>query len=250
MTVLTAKEDSGKTWLQAKAWGVLVLAIAGAAGIQFWLGIEYTDPMYAVEILPYEAAFAVASVILWYCFFRSHVPIEIRFRRSRTSKQALPLLLVPLIGLLLSLGFAETIDLVPLSKLAATTLCVGIAEEMYFRGIGFGAFRAAGYTPARAVLLSALLFSLFHLTNLVSGLGDIVVFQLLNTFLLGVVFGYIYFRSKNILYLMLIHFVWDFSSIGMGYQGPEGLHTAVTMLMLMMLVGYGVWAFRAIFRLK
>ena len=244
------KQAAGSKIILIKVLAILAFAILFAVGIQFWLDIEYTDPMFAVAILPYEAGFALSSIGLWFFLLRSEVPVKFRYYASRTNKLVLPLLLVPLIGLALSLGLAETIDGLLIAKLAVTTVFIGIAEEMYFRGIGFGGFRAAGLSPARAIIFSALIFSLFHLSNLVSGLGDIVVFQLLNTFLLGLVFGYVYHRTRNLGYLMLIHFAWDFGSLGMRFQGPQIIHTLVTMLMLVMSVGYGIWAMRNILKIK
>ena len=124
----------------------------------------------------------------------------------------LPIVFITLTIIITTLVTSDTLDYTLFAYFFATALFVGISEEMIFRVVGFGSLLASGISPKKAIFLSALLFSLFHLTNLLSGLGITIIIQLINTFMFGVVLAFVYWETKNILYVMLIHFLWDFSS--------------------------------------
>ena len=79
-----------------------------------------------------------------------------------------------------------------------TLLSVGIVapifEELLFRGLVFGELRKI--TPVRvALVLQALLFGVYHM-NVVQGVY---------AFLLGLLIGYIYYRSNSIIAPIIIH---------------------------------------------
>lgn len=79
----------------------------------------------------------------------------------------------------------------------ATILCTVIlgpaAEELFFRKALID--RLSAYHPMDAILFSALLFGLIH--------GNLT--QFLYAFPIGVLFGIIYWRTKNIRYTILLH---------------------------------------------
>ncbi len=70
-----------------------------------------------------------------------------------------------------------------------------VLEEFIFRGIILdGLLRR--YSPAKAILVSAFLFGLFHFNP----------WQFCGAFLIGIFSGWIYYRSRNLLPCILIHF--------------------------------------------
>jgi uncharacterized protein len=69
-----------------------------------------------------------------------------------------------------------------------------VIEELIFRGIILHGFRK-NYHAATAVIISALLFSLFHLNP----------WQMPATFLLGLLLGWIMIRTRNILLAIIGH---------------------------------------------
>lgn len=80
-------------------------------------------------------------------------------------------------------------------QLAAIALLPGICEEVLFRGFFIRFFEGYGTKPA--ILISALLFAVFHLDP----------FRLLPTFLLGLLLGYLTIRSGSIVNSMVSHFI-------------------------------------------
>lgn len=78
----------------------------------------------------------------------------------------------------------------------ASTVVAPIFEELFFRGFLFKGFRQK-YGWKIAVVLSALIFSLFH--------GQVAT--LIPTFLLGSLFAYIHQRTESILPCIIMHFL-------------------------------------------
>ena len=130
----------------------------------------------------------------------------------------------------------------------ATAIAVGIAEEMIFRVAGYRVLVASGSSVKKAIFISALLFSLFHLTNLFLGIGTGIIIQLINAFIMGVVFAYIYYKTESILYVMLLHFMWDFSS----FNAPAFLQSEQnpTIILFPLAIIYFVWSVINVFKIK
>lgn len=80
-------------------------------------------------------------------------------------------------------------------QLAAIALAPGICEEILFRGFLIRFYELNG--KKIAIIISALLFAVFHLDP----------FRLLPTFLLGLLLGYLTIRSGSIINSMLSHFI-------------------------------------------
>lgn len=78
----------------------------------------------------------------------------------------------------------------------ATTVIAPIFEEIFFRGFLFKGFRQK-YGWKIALILSALIFSLFH--------GQVAT--LLPTFLLGALFAYMHQRTGSIIPSIIMHFL-------------------------------------------
>jgi len=74
-----------------------------------------------------------------------------------------------------------------------------VVEELIFRGLLLQGFRR-NYSPLVAVLMSALLFALFHLNP----------WQFPATFMLGLLLGWIMLRTNNILLAILGHAIHNF----------------------------------------
>lgn len=75
-----------------------------------------------------------------------------------------------------------------------TVALAPVMEETLFRGIIQGSiYRRDGAT--KAILLSALLFGVFH----------IIPQQAINAFLVGIILGYIYFRTGSLLSVIILH---------------------------------------------
>jgi membrane protease YdiL (CAAX protease family) len=69
-----------------------------------------------------------------------------------------------------------------------------LSEEILFRGIILKGL-VSRYSPTKAILISAILFSLFHLN----------LYQFFGAFMIGLLLGYLYFRMKSVLPCILAH---------------------------------------------
>jgi len=94
------------------------------------------------------------------------------------------------------------------------TFCVGVSEEGLFRG--FMQTRLVRvYSRRRALLAQALLFGLWHFVWHVSPFNPVgMIFHVFVTFVFGLVFGYFYQESGNLVPLILAHGLVD--SVGTG----------------------------------
>ncbi|KRN04637.1 hypothetical protein FC86_GL000085 [Holzapfeliella floricola DSM 23037 = JCM 16512] len=90
-----------------------------------------------------------------------------------------------------------------------TTFFVGFSEELMFRGILLHVFlekRSIRYS----IIASAIAFSLLHSVNVLGGepFGAMLL-QLVLTFVFGIVFSCLAILIRNIIPLMIYHFIWD-----------------------------------------
>ena len=103
-------------------------------------------------------------------------------------------------------------------------LLPAIFEELVFRGIVFSGLKQKGKTFA--ILISALMFSLFHLS----------IHQTIYPFVMGIVFGCIMFKENNILYTIITHFVCNILSLihsffNLWFISTHWLYIAVAILL-------------------
>ncbi|MEO1637886.1 MAG: type II CAAX endopeptidase family protein [Pseudomonadota bacterium] len=110
-----------------------------------------------------------------------------------------------------ALSWAEIFELGPmiLISLVILTACVGFGEEVLFRGI---LLRSAlrRLHVAHAMLLSAVLFGVFHLINVLAGqsvgtTGQQVIFA----FLVGFAMAPVALRLRNLWPLIIWHWLWN-----------------------------------------
>lgn len=102
--------------------------------------------------------------------------------------------------------------------LAYMWISAAIGEELLFRAFAFSQLeKIFGNSPYTIVILSAVLFSLPHLYQGISGL--------LLTFLFGLAFGFIYMKSRNIWITILIHGMIDTVFLTLSYYGMLDFYT-------------------------
>ena len=76
----------------------------------------------------------------------------------------------------------------------AAVIAAPILEELLFRGIILDGMLKR-YSPAKAILLSAMLFGLIHINPV----------QVVNAFFLGLLFGWVYWKTGSLRSVMLMH---------------------------------------------
>lgn len=115
------------------------------------------------------------------------------------------------------------------TKLIVSTITIytltGIFEELLFRGVVLNAFQDA-FAAKRAgtiwvsLILSALAFGLMHLANLASGQNVVgTLMQVIEATAVGLCFGAVYLRCRNIWVVVILHALTDLSrAIGTNAQ--------------------------------
>ncbi len=101
-------------------------------------------------------------------------------------------------------------------NLAIACLLVGVCEEFLCRGWLLNEFlERFGHSKKGvwySIIISGLIFGLMHIGN-ISGGQDIIatVIQIISAAATGIVFGVIYYKTKNIWSVVFLHGLWDFS---------------------------------------
>lgn len=92
-----------------------------------------------------------------------------------------------------------------LSAMPFQTLCVGLSEEGLFRGYMETHLRKF-YTVGMAIFIQAAFFGVWHFVWNLSPFNPIGMAQYIGTtFLIGLLFGYFYSKSKNLVPLIFAH---------------------------------------------
>ena len=173
-----------------------------------------TVPKSAFDTVIAEG-FILVSVIVAWKYGLIDLPLEFKNGRDTLSKNALSLfagvLWVVVIMFLQYIHISDNVDfnvdgpkdvLLIYSHLSETwfgLFMVGIGgpltEELFFRTAVLGLMLRSGVKPWVAIVLSAFLFGIFHLN----------VWQFVGSGLFGLMIGYIYYKTNNILVVMIIH---------------------------------------------
>ena len=140
----------------------------------------------------------------------------------------LPILVIAILQLVLSLiqadpGYFSNTELI--CSTIVTYSLTGIFEELLFRGVVLNAFQDAfaaksAKTIWASLILSALAFGLMHLTNLTSGQNVVgTLMQVIEATAVGLCFGAVYLRCRNIWTVVILHALTDLSgAIGTNSQ--------------------------------
>ena len=100
-----------------------------------------------------------------------------------------------------------------INAITVPVLLIGFApaifEEVLFRGIFISNLKKKYDKPVTIVLISAIVFSLVHLTNLVGMNMVSVLLQTIVAFATGLVFGAVYFYTEDIVSVIIAHFLID-----------------------------------------
>ena len=187
--------------------------------------------------------FSTAIFILWKYYLKKQPYLYVKHIQQIYFLKTLPLVIVPLLGIIFLLLNQLSLNMGIISLMLLTSIATGVYEELLFRGIVFGSFQQANINLKTAVLLSAALFSLIHVYTVTDYETIDFLLKMLNTFMMGVVFAYIYYITKNLLYIIMIHAIWDFESF-LASTSPVGLHLSIVLFLLTII--YFIWSCRQI----
>ncbi|MBD3925655.1 CPBP family intramembrane metalloprotease [Nocardioides cavernae] len=230
--------------------GIVIVYMAICFGIQLSSGIEYqdffdtADNAYRTAVL----SLAVCSVLLAAFVVWSRWDIMWRDPgRLAMSTLMRAILIMFVAAVVIRLAGLEWGD-VPgdlLLAIACTSVLVGFAEEILFRGIFLRCMRTHGRPEGTAALWTAIAFGLFHLPNVFMGTGAAGLSQIVLAGLSGAV---LYLWRRNYGYIipaMIAHGLWDFSTFLEGNYGRD----LVQVLTLLLTVAVAISALVVLIRL-
>jgi len=130
------------------------------------------------------------------------------------------------------------------------TLCVGISEEGLFRGY-MQTHLEKFYTSKQAILIQAVLFGVWHFVWGLNPFDPVYMFSYVSvTFLIGLLFGYFYSKTRNLAPLVFAHGLFDsvpqaivenqsafdaFQTISLSFQGLAWILPYIVSAMLTLL---------------
>lgn len=111
----------------------------------------------------------------------------------------------------------QSYDVMPfLYAMPFMTLCVGISEEGFFRGYVQTHFERIT-NPRAAILIQAVLFGGWHFVWNLSPFDPLGMAEYVTTtFLIGLLFGYFYSKTRNLTPLVFAHGLWNSFPQGIG----------------------------------
>lgn len=130
----------------------------------------------------------------------------------------------------------------------ACTLCVGFAEEIYYRGIILNILKLKG--DRFAIIGSSVLFGLGHLMNIAGGANvAYTLLQVFFAFFAGIVLAEIVVITNNIVVAMLWHFLCDF----LAYTTNDGsllFNLVGAVIQTVVLIAFFIYLYIVIERLR
>jgi len=122
------------------------------------------------------------------------------------------------------------------------TLAIGMAEEIYFRGIIGVIWLCKGKN--KAMIISAVLFALCHMLNVIGGADFyLTLLQICFAFVYGMVFAILYFKGKSLVPLVLLHAFHDFCCY-LSKGGTIRFNTLLAVIQACILVVYFIYLIR------
>lgn len=122
---------------------------------------------------------------------------------------------------------------------------VGLIEEFFCRGLFLQTFLICSNNELLSVLLSAILYGLGHLPNMIGQPWLVVIMRFLWTMSLGLFLGYIYIKTKrNLTLVTIMHIVTDLSGILFLYSERNwySAQSAACIFLFYLILGlYGIW---------
>lgn len=164
----------------------------------------------------YEALMALVILIVMLLSRNSYVFTQKREKLKKSLLLGWPFLVVALVTLFQSVASLDEFNFFNCLNLALYCLTIGIYEEFLCRGWIQNEFleRFGGTKKLviRSIFLASLIFGGIHFFNLLAGQTFFETFvQVLHATACGFFLGTLYYRTKNIWGVIILHAFWDFA---------------------------------------
>ena len=180
------------------------------------LGSSIINNKYGPDALA-EIFFALILVVIILMSGNSYVFTGKKEPFLKSLGIGLPIIVITLMSFIISvLSIDGPIKIGNLSNLILFCLAIGTVEEFLFRGWLLNEFLERFSKTRRqaitSIVLSGIIFGLVHITNLVSTTNTFyTIIQIIQATSIGILFGAIYYRTKNIWACITLHAAYDFS---------------------------------------
>lgn len=154
-----------------------------------------------------------ATIYMVYYIKKDGLDNPLLEKHKKSNLFIIPLIILPFSNLFVALftnvKFNETINYFNIISGVIDAIIISVYEEVLFRGLVFNEFLKTKKVHI-AIVLQALIFGSIHLLN-INSLGSIpfILSQVLYTAYLGIILGIIYFKTKNIIYPIIFHMLFN-----------------------------------------
>jgi len=192
-------------------WAICILIFYSIGG-----AITVIKQTSEIDTMLIQAICIFASILLALFYimkskalFRNYGFLKLSVKEFKDTLLFLPLVFVEIIPF--CMGIRKDISLVNVVVALVFFMCVGFAEEIYFRGIIFNILKTKGIKFA--LVLSSIIFGVTHLGNLAGGAPIFyTALQVVFATLFGFVCAEIVIVTKSILPAIIWHFAHDYIS--------------------------------------
>lgn len=186
----------------------MVISLFSAIGVVFKLSENG-------QILCQITAFAICGAFIFaYMKKKDRTLKEFGFKREYPNKWLGGFMLATVLIQPLILGIDFTLSFSTIGLIAIQMLLVGFVEETLFRGIFFYLLKSK--SPKVFIIYSSVVFGFLHIASSLNPETPLlmVILQIVNALLLGVVFSVIYYTKRSTYLVIIFHAVFNlFASI-------------------------------------
>ncbi|WP_339317802.1 CPBP family intramembrane glutamic endopeptidase [Paenibacillus sp. FSL R10-2734] len=224
--------------LKHPIWTVVIIEVL------LLLAVSATGTYATIKELSYTApvllSFTPIALVLIIYFMVKNKWSDLGFRPLSTISSEKWIYYAPLVVVLITISFKgfREISASEVLFFLFFTLLVAFVEESIYRGLIFKTLLTKGATTA--VITSSILFSITHLLNALSG-TDIsqILLQLVYALLIGFVLSLLMLKNKNIVPLILFH--WVHNLIQFVGNDNTSEYMGIDLLILLVLTVHCVW---------
>ncbi|SEQ97452.1 hypothetical protein SAMN05421767_11319 [Granulicatella balaenopterae] len=180
--------------------------------LNFCFGYPYGDYRMLKAIISFEVLMFVYAILAYRMYFKNHGVLKLEIPRLTPTFIIFSLGIVATFIVFLSTGdFAGNYEL--FISMVLFALFISMTEELIFRGIILEVFLKK-YSILSAVFLSSLVYACTDIVNILGGVSfKEMIMQFLEAFVLGILLACFAIQIKNIVPIMMLHWVWDLMAI-------------------------------------
>ncbi len=167
---------------------------------------------------------------------------EIEKKQGKYLLVYIPLLILPMLNIIL--GKANPIDALLISE-GILVLWGALFEELFFRGFLIHILRnRLRWGTWISVVISAIIFGLFHLNNLYAENWLYVGVQAVSALAMGICFGIVFVRTRSLIPGMLIHAGMNVTAVFMPIENETFIW--IYLLIAILHIPYAIWLYQGI----